>query len=226
MARAAASRPGDLRASLRGFGPLGLLAIVVILSGNFLFPPLSAVLVLFWARWSGTPWREIGYVRPRSWIGELAAGLILGGLFKLAMKAVVMPLLGADPINRAYHALVGNTQMLAWMLLIVTINAGIGEETVFRGYMFERLGKLIGRNVPAKVAAVVLTSAVFALALLPDQGVAGTEQATFTGLAFGGVFARTGRLYPVMCAHAGFDLVAVAIIYLDLESRVAHLVFC
>src|SRR3954454_18559904 len=88
LARAAASRPGDLRASLRGFGPLGLLAIVVILSGNFLFPPLSAVLVLFWARWSGTPWREIGYVRPRSWIGELAAGLILGGLFKLAMKAV------------------------------------------------------------------------------------------------------------------------------------------
>jgi hypothetical protein len=29
----------------------------------------------------------------------------------------------------------------------------------------------------------------------------------------------------LMCAHAAFDLAALAIIYWDLESRVAHLVF-
>ena len=50
-----------------------------------------ALLVLAWAWRSRTPWREIGYVRPRSWIGSLAAGLVLGGAFKLLMKAAVMP---------------------------------------------------------------------------------------------------------------------------------------
>jgi len=35
-----------LAASLRGFGPIGLLAILVILSGNLLFVPLSALLVV------------------------------------------------------------------------------------------------------------------------------------------------------------------------------------
>jgi hypothetical protein len=29
----------------------------------------------------------------------------------------------------------------------------------------------------------------------------------------------------LMCAHAAFDLTAVAIIYLNLESAVAHMIF-
>ena len=61
------SDTNDLMAArLRGFGPLGILAILLILAGNFLFAPLSAVLVLVWVWLSRTPWREIGYVRPRN----------------------------------------------------------------------------------------------------------------------------------------------------------------
>jgi membrane protease YdiL (CAAX protease family) len=46
-----------------------------------------------------------------------------------------------------------------------------------------------------------------------------------TGLVFGTIFAVTGRIWMVMCAHAAFDLAALAMIYWDLESKVAHLVF-
>src|SRR5688572_16028310 len=85
---------------LRGFGPLGILAILVILlAGNYPFLPLNAILVLVWVRLSRTPWREIGYVRPRSWIVSLAIGIVFGIAFKFLMKAIVMPLLGAEPIN-------------------------------------------------------------------------------------------------------------------------------
>jgi membrane protease YdiL (CAAX protease family) len=72
---------------------------------------------------------------------------------------------------------------------------------------------------------VLLTTALFALAHYPDQGLAGTEQAMFTGLAFGAIFAVTGQLFMLMSAHAAFDVTAVAIIYWDLESAAAHLVF-
>jgi membrane protease YdiL (CAAX protease family) len=41
---------------------------------------------------------------------------------------------------------------------------------------------------------------------------------------FGVIVARTGRIWTVMCAHAAFDLTAVAIIYWNLEAGVAHLV--
>ncbi len=100
-----ASKSVPDEAGLRGFGPLGILAVLVIVAGNLLVVPLSAILVLAWARWSRTPWREIGYVRPRSWIRSLALGVVFGVAFKFLMKVIVMPLLGADPINRAYHYL-------------------------------------------------------------------------------------------------------------------------
>jgi len=53
-----------IAASLRGFGPLGLLAILLIVL-TYVFKPLGAILVLVWAWRSHTPWREIGYVRPK-----------------------------------------------------------------------------------------------------------------------------------------------------------------
>jgi membrane protease YdiL (CAAX protease family) len=214
-----------LAAALRGFGPLGVVSILIILAGNAVFISFSAILVLGWARLSGTPWREIGYVRPRSWIRAAAVGIAFGVAFKFLMKIIVMPLLGADPINHAYHYLAGNRAALPGILFALIAGAGFGEETVFRGFLFERLGKLLGHGASARIAIVLLTSAFFAALHYPVQGLAGAEQAMVTGLAFGGIFAVTGRIWMLMCAHAAFDLTALAIIYWNLESTVAHVVF-
>ena len=226
MSEPATQLPDDrFAAALRGFGPVGVLAFLGILAGNLIVLPLSAIPVLLWARRSRTPWREIGYVRPRSWVRTLVIGTLFGVAFKLAMKALVMPLLGADPVNHAYHDLAGNPAALPGGLYLVIVGAGFGEETVFRGYLFERLGKLLGSGPAAKTATVLLTSALFALAHYADQGLAGTEQAAFTGLVFGSIFARTGSIWLPMVAHAAFDVTAVWIIYRDAESAIAHLVF-
>ena len=160
-ARAAPPPDDPVAARLRGFGPVGLLAILVIVLTSVI-KPLSAILVLVWAWRSHTPWREIGYVRPKSWLGSLAAGIVFGCAFKLLMKAIVMPLLGAPAINPAYHYLAGNRAALPGMVFIIIVGAGFGEETIFRGYLFERLGKLFGAGAGAKVSIVLLTSALFA----------------------------------------------------------------
>jgi len=213
-------------ARLRGFGPLGILAILVILlAGNHPFVPLSALLVLVWARWSRTPWREIGYGRPKSWMGSLAIGIAFGIAFKFLMKAIVMPLLGAEPINQAFHYLAGNRAALPAAVYTMIVSAGFGEETVFRGYLFERLGKLFGPGVGARTSIVLLTSVWFGLAHYSLQGLAGVEQGTIVGLVFGTIFAITRRIWMLMFAHAAFDLTALAIIYWNLESAVARLVF-
>ena len=211
-------------AKLRGFGPLGILAILFIAAGQIL-APLSAVLVLVWTRLSRTAWREIGYIRPKSWIGSLALGIAFGIALKFLMKAIVMPLLGANPINQAYHYLVGNPAALPGAVWTMIVVGGFGEETVFRGYLFERLGKLFGASLTARIVIVLVTAALFASLHYFDQGLAGAQQATITGLVFGTVFAITGRIWMLMCAHAAFDLTAVAMIYWNLESRVAHLIF-
>ena len=221
----AANGDDGFAARLRGFGPVGLLAILIVLAGNLVVAPLSAVLVLIWARISHTRWREIGYLRPKSWAGSLIIGVLLGATFKLLMKVIVMPLLGAPPINQAYHYLAGNTGAMPGMILVMIVVAGFGEETVYRGYMFEPLGKLFGASSWAKVFIVLITSVWFAVLHYNEQGLPGVEQAITIGLVFGTIFAVTGRLFVLMVAHAVFDITAVAMIYWDVESRIAHLLF-
>ena len=218
-------RSDPVAAALRGFGPLGIASILAILATNLLFAPLGVVLVLLWAALSRTPWPEIGYVRPVRWVRSLAIGIPFGIAFKLLMKTIVMPLLGAPSTNQAYHYLVGNRAALPATLFTMIVIAGFGEETFYRGYLFERLGKLFGSGKSARASIVLITAGLFALPHYVDQGLAGVEQATITGLVFGTIFAVTGEIWTLMVTHAAFDLVAVAIIYWDLETRVAHLVF-
>lgn len=208
---------------LGGFGPAGILAMVVIPFAGPAF--IGALLVLLWTRLTRTPLRDIGYVAPRNWTRTIAVGIAFGVAFKLAMKAVVMPLLGADPLNQTYHYLVGNAPATAYMAVFVTLSGGFGEETVYRGFLFERFSKLFRSRAAAKPLALILTSVWFAALHYPDQGIAGVEQAIVTGLVFGTILVMTGILFMPMVAHAAFDLAAIAIIYWDLEARVAHLVF-
>jgi membrane protease YdiL (CAAX protease family) len=221
-----ASAPEDpLAAKLRGFGPIGILAMFVVVVFGPILEPFGVLPGLWWAHRSRTPWSELGFVRPRSWVATVAIGLVFGTAFKLAMKALVMPLLGAPPINQAYHYLANNPAALPGMMVVVVFGAGFGEEFVFRGFLFERLGKLLGSGLTAKVAIIVLTSVLFGGIHYFVQGIAGVEQSTIMGLVFGTIFAIRKRIFMLMVAHAAFDVTAVLIIHWNLESYVAHLVF-
>jgi len=77
----------------------------------------------------------------------------------------------------------------------------------------------------AKTLIVLITSVWFGAAHYSVQGLAGAEQAAIVGLVFGTIIAVTGRIFMLMVAHAAFDVTAVAMIYWNLESKVAHLLF-
>ena len=222
---------GDLfAAQLRGFGFVGIFSVFLILiTGNIILPnmvalPVGALLVLLWVKLSHTPWQSIGYAKPKSWPGTIVIGIIFGVALKFLMKAIVMPLLGADPVNQSYHFLAGNTAMLPaaiWAMLV----AGFAEETVFRGYMFERLTNLLGESRVARISIVLVTSVLFGFSHYMNQGWPGVEQAIITGLVFGTIFSATKTVWLIMIAHSCFDLTALAMIYWNLECTIAHLVF-
>jgi membrane protease YdiL (CAAX protease family) len=215
----------DVAQRLRGFGPVGVLAVLIVLAGNLLVIPLSAALVLVWAHVAETPWRSLGFAAPRSWARVVALGIPLGVAFKLGMKAIVMPLLGAPAINARYHYIAGNAAALPGVLFAVIVGAGIGEEIVFRGFLFERLRSLFGAGRATLVAVVLFTSGLFALAHYADQGLPGVQQAAVTGLVFGTIYGVTGQLWLPMAVHIAFDVTAVALIFWNWESAVAHFVF-
>ena len=210
---------------LRGWGPVGIGAIVVILAGALVAPLVSAALVLVWAHLSRTPYEALGFRRPRNWPATIVGGIALGVGLKLLLKTIVMPLLGAPDRNAAFQYLVGDTGALPGMLAMVIVGAGIAEEIFFRGYMFERLSGLLGSSRPALAGIVLLSSALFAIAHYPGQGLPGVEQAAIVGAVFGVIFARWKQIWMLMFAHAAFDVTAVLLIYKDWETPVAHVIF-
>lgn len=211
---------------LRGYGPVGIVVTLVILFiGNDWFVPLGAVLAILWAWRSHTPWRELGFVRPKSWVLTVVGGIAFGIAFKFLMKAIVMPLLGAPPVNDAYHYLAANRAALAGMIYTLIVAAGFGEEVVYRGFLFQRLRTVLGDGPATQAVIISISAAVFGLAHYFGQGIAGVEQAVITGLAFGTIFVITGQIWIGMVAHTAFDLTALAMIYMNLETRIAHLIF-
>jgi len=218
------ARTSDTARRLRGFGPLGVLAVLIIVASSVAGFFISALLVLAWARASDTPLGSLGFNAPRRWTLTIAGGIGLGIVLKVVSKAIVMPLLGAPAINATYHYLVGNAGALPWITAAVLINAGFGEEVFFRGYLFERLGALLGPGKAVLTGSVVLSTALFAMAHYHDQGLPGVEQAVLTGLVFGGIYAWRRQIWFLMIAHVAYDLTAIVIIYCNWEEAVARLV--
>jgi membrane protease YdiL (CAAX protease family) len=217
-------------AELRGFGIIGILSIILILLGGNLFItgivfiPLGGLLVLIWKFRSKTPWVDLGFVRPKRWIITILVGLVFGIGFKLLMKSLVMPLLGANAINSTYHFLSGNKAILPAALFFMMV-AGLSEETIFRGFLFERFGKIFRPGFWTNTLIVFITAGIFGLGHLRDQGIAGFEQATIVGLIYGMIYAKTRQIWMLIVAHAAFDITAVIIIYLNIESEVANYFF-
>jgi membrane protease YdiL (CAAX protease family) len=195
--------------------------VAVILAGNI----YGAALVLIWVAASRTPWSEIGFTRWPRWRREALLALIGGALLKILQKAVVVPLFGLPPMNAAYHFLVGNTAALEQLLVIIVIGAGFGEELIWRGFLFERLTALLGRKPWASAAMVAGGAFLFGLAHLHDQGWPGVVQSTIVGLVLGTVYARLKRIWPIMIAHAAFDVTAAFMVYLNREEWFARLLW-
>jgi len=188
-------------------------------------PLIIALVILLWARLTHKPWSELGFVRPRSWVTTIVVGILTGVAFKFCMKALVMPLLGAPPVNQAYRHLTGNSAALPEMILTILLSAAFGEEVVFRGFLFDRFRRLFGTRPWATMLTVMLSAVLFGAAHWSGQGLPGVQQAVIVGLVFGAVFARTRNLWGLMFVHAAFDLTAVWMIYYGLEERFAHLIF-
>ncbi len=203
-------------AQLRSFGFVGLLAVAVIYFGSAIIPGLGALLVLLWAWRSRTPWHEIGFSRPNSWLATIALGILLGIALRLLMKLIVMPLLGAPPVNPAFHHLEGNSAALPLAIFMMGFVAAFGEEVVMRGFLYERLTRLFGRGSVTRVLIVLGTSLIFGIGHYPLQGVAGAQNATIMGIVFGALYVITGRLWLPIVTHSAVNFSGLAIIYFGL----------
>ncbi len=150
-----------------------------------------------------------GRAEPRDLALGLACGLGVAIIYLLGA-----PLLAESPqlsemglLSKLVAA--GGIARVAWAFAGVILAPPV-EELVFRGALFSGLARSWGH-----VAAIVVTTVVFALLHLPDVGVYWPAAAAVTllGLALAIIRVRTGRIAPCIVAHCSYNLVMVLTAY-------------
>jgi membrane protease YdiL (CAAX protease family) len=145
---------------------------------------------------------QIGLGRLR-WRPDLLGGLGLAALIGLPGLAfyLLSRVLGMNA--SVEPAELYDTWWRIPVLLLVAFANGWAEEVIVVGFLFTRLRQLR----MSVVGAVVLTSLLRGLYHLYQGFGAGLGNVAM-GLVFGYVYVRTGRLWPLIVAHALIDAVA------------------
>ncbi|CAI9386699.1 hypothetical protein MICABA_00540 [Microbacterium sp. T2.11-28] len=89
------------------------------------------------------------------------------------------------------------------LLLLAALRAGLTEEVVFLGYLFDRL-----RRLGWSTWTIILSTAALRGAYHAYQGFGAIVGNIAMGVVFGWVYHRWGRVMPLVIAHVLIDIVA------------------
>lgn len=214
--------PGWRGGRLLAVGELAAVLLIFVADWNRLVP-YSKTPLLFLLGWGslrlrGMRWRDVGL----SWFGNrratlgygLLAGLLTEPLEWLVTQPLLVRLTGQPPNLEDFRVLTGNLGLTLVVVLLAWVQAGFGEEMVYRGYLMNRVADLGHRTRGAWIASLVLVSTLFALAHT-YQGITGAVEAGVAGLILGGIYFACGRNLSVpIVAHSVGDTLGVLLIYL------------
>ena len=191
----------------------GLLAFLNVGSATPKLGHLSLfliVVVLEWAAFAFSLWNSsavfVGFVAravkdPRSLLLDIPVALLLS-IISFLLGPLMVHILG----QTGWVALQGmrpnnGVEIVAW--IVMAISAGIGEETVFRGYLQQQLSGFTGH-----VSIGILgQAAVFSLCH-SYQGWKNMALIFVLGCVYGGFVLLRKGLRANMIAHAGVDILA------------------
>lgn len=194
----------------RLIGADGMLALLVL--QNLVFMGVAIVRVRVLRR---EPLSVLGLSASRPLrLALLGIGL---GLLALLLNGIVGVLFVSSGVrqNQAtlYPLFPGDYAGQALFFLGAAVLAPIGEEVLFRGYLFGSLRRLAGDSRTGIAIAYGVSALVFALShsLAATEGIVGLLVPSFLiGLVFAWGFDRSGSLIPAIVAHAINNGVALA----------------
>ncbi|MBL8292092.1 MAG: CPBP family intramembrane metalloprotease [Bryobacterales bacterium] len=216
--RATHGTPGTARDLIE----VGLFSAVVAADALGIVPLTQTIfqLPLIWVflRLRGERWFNLGFARPARLLGPVLIGSVAGVVMELLAVLVTTPwissLFGVEPDYSGLKGIRGNAGMLVLFLALNWTLAAVGEELCFRGFLMNRVARILGGGRGAWVLSLVLGSALFGWGHT-EQGVSGWVQEGLSGLLLGVLFLLGGRNLTIpIVAHGVSNTVAFILIYL------------
>lgn len=173
----------------------------------------TLILICTWfLRRDGQRWRDVGLRRPPRW--WLVPLLVIGGFFFLILSSgfifsTILPALGLSPPQLKISEFAGDLpEFLFFMIFVGWGSAAFGEEMLMRGFVIDRLCKVIGSSETAAVlVAIVLQGVLFGF-LHSYQGLGGVLVTGFFGLSIGLIWLLSGRnLWACIILHGLINMV-------------------
>jgi membrane protease YdiL (CAAX protease family) len=129
-------------------------------------------------------------------------------------EGLILRFLGVQDMGKVSDVI---TNAPLWLAAFSFLVAPFSEEVFFRGFLYGRLKGLVGKVAPEKVAmlaSVLATTVLFAAAHYSYGSITEIVGAFTIGLIFMAIFIFTDSLAAVIAAHAVFNFISVAVVYL------------
>lgn len=169
--------------------------------------------------WRGGSLADLGLRRPRRWLTAplWAFGILV--VFVMAQNVVpllVTPFFDLPPPDMSrYDAVRGNTTAALALAILLPLTAAIPEEILYRGFLIERLARLLAGTRGAAVLAVLVQALIFGSVHF-QWGAGGIVFAAVMGIVWGFAYLLCGRnLWITIIAHSMAHLALVAQLYLS-----------
>jgi membrane protease YdiL (CAAX protease family) len=117
------------------------------------------------------------------------------GLYALGRALGITVQVEASPLDPSWWTIP--------LLLLAAVRAGLTEEVIFIGYLFDRL-----RRLGWSTWTIILSTAALRGAYHAYQGFGSIVGNVAMGIVFGWVYHRWGRVMPLVIAHALIDVIA------------------
>ncbi|HEY6739489.1 MAG TPA: CPBP family intramembrane glutamic endopeptidase [Actinopolymorphaceae bacterium] len=160
----------------------------------------ALALLLLWR--SGIALREIGLDRSRPW-RDVGGGVVLTALIGVPGLLLYLGSYALGFSLNVQPSVLDDTWWRVPALVLSAVGNSWLEEVVVVAYLLTRL-----RQLGIRENTSLLVSAVLRGAYHLYQGFGGFVGNAIMGLIFGRVWQRTGRLWPLVIAHALLDIVA------------------
>lgn len=172
-----------------------------LLSVFFGLALVALVVFLLWELGSnalrriGLDFRSIGRDASRGILLALVIGLPGLALYAVGRALGITVQVQASPLDAAWWTVP--------LLVLAALRAGLTEEVVFIGYLFDRL-----RRLGWGWWTIILATAALRAAYHAYQGFGAMVGNFVMGVVFGWCYRRWGRVMPLVIAHTVIDIVA------------------
>ena len=184
------------------------------------FLGIAFVLLVMWARkWE---WGFLGLTKPTSWTTVWVQALVYSILLLVGVDMIITPIIesisGQTVDVSALDGIRGNFISYMIFILFMWVVAAFGEEFIYRGFLVNRLGVLLGNTKANMWVAVILSSILFGMAHR-YQGISGMINTGLVGFFIGVIFiSNKNRLWATILTHGIYDVIGITLIYLDMDK--------